>query len=238
MARWMDRLHAVAVSPERAWQAGWVLAITVDVHERASGVPRMLETLGVQVEVRALTRGDYVVGPGAVVERKTTWDLHTAISKGRFWAQMRKIRSCGPQPYLMVEGRSAYKAHVADNAVRGLLIAVADLGVTIIRTEGPEDSALWLVSLAKRRRDGAPRDRPVYAQRPRSTVTSPAEAALACAPDVSVKTARVVLDRFGSLSNVAQAKVDDLQALPGVGIKRATAIVALIHDQPHSATTL
>jgi len=64
-----------------------MLMITADVHERASRIPSLLESLGAQVEIRALTRGDYVVGPGTVVERKTVRDLHLSIINGRLEAR-------------------------------------------------------------------------------------------------------------------------------------------------------
>jgi DNA excision repair protein ERCC-4 len=210
--------------------------IVADVHEQASGVPRLLTALGAQVDARTLTRGDYVVGPETIVERKTVGDLHATIEAGRFWPQMRKIREAGRWPYLLIEGLSIYRGRLPANSVRSLCLAVADLGITIIRTEDTRDTAEWLCRLAIRRREGTIRDRPVYAQRPRSTTASPAEAALASAPGVSVETARTVLARFGSLREVSEASVGDLQALPGVGIKRATAIAALIHN-PWNATS-
>jgi ERCC4-type nuclease len=204
--------------------------IVADVHEQASGVPRLLRALGAHVDTRTLTRGDYVVGPETIVERKTVGDLHTTIEAGRFWSQMRKIRAAGRWPYLLIEGLSVYRGRVPANSVRSLCLAVADLGITIIRTEDAQDTAEWLCRLAIRRRDAALRDRPVYDQRPKSLTVSPTEAALATAPGVSVETARTVLARFGSLREVSEASVGELQALPGVGIKRATAIAALIHD--------
>lgn len=208
-----------------------MLMVVADVHERASGVPRLLEALGAQVEVRALTRGDYVVGPETVVERKTVADLHGSIARGRFWHQMRKTRAAGRWPYLILEGLSVFRGPVPANGVRGLCLAVADLGVTIIRTEDVDDTSEWLFRLAARRQDGAARDRPIYAQRPKSADVFPAEAALASAPDVSVATARTILSHFRSLHAVGRASIDDLQALPGVGIKRATSVAALIHDE-------
>ncbi len=108
---------------------------------------------------------------------------------------------------------------------------MSDLGVAIIRTEHAEDTSEWLFRLAARRRDGEVKCRPAYVQRPKSLEAPPSEAALSCAPGVSVETARTVLRHFGSLQRLAEASIVDLQALPGFGIKRATAIVALIHDQ-------
>jgi DNA excision repair protein ERCC-4 len=211
-----------------------MLLIVADVHERASGVPQLLRELGATVEMRTLTRGDYVVGLETIVERKSVGDLHATIDAGRFWPQMKKIRAAGRCPYLLIEGPSLYRGCVLASGVRSLCLAVSDLGITIIRTEDAQDTARWLIALAIRRQDGAIRDRPIYAQRPQSADISPNEAALACAPGVSVETARTVLSRFGSLRQVSEASPDDLQALPGVGIRRATAITALIHDPWHA----
>jgi DNA repair protein RadC len=48
---------------------------------------------------------------------------------------------------------------------------------------------------------------------------------------VSVVTARKALGKFRSLHGIGHASFDELQALPGVGSKRATSIAALIHDE-------
>jgi DNA excision repair protein ERCC-4 len=214
-----------------------MLVITADVHERASGVPQLLKAMGAQVEWRALTHGDYVVGPETVVERKTVAGLHVTLREGRFWHQMSKIRAVARWPYLVIEGSSLFRGPVRPKAVRGLCLAVADLGVTIIRTESPGDTSAWLLALASRRCEGAVRDRPIYAQRPKSRRVSPPEAALSAAPDVSVVIARRILSRYGSLHEVGEASINDLMSVPGVGIKRATSIAALIHE-PWTATNV
>jgi ERCC4-type nuclease len=202
--------------------------IVCDVHEIRSGVPAHLAGLGAEVEIRALERGDYSVAVNALVERKTIPDLHSSIVKGRFWAQIAKIR-LARRSYLLLEGRSLYSGSVAKEAVRGLCVAVADLGVTIVRTENARDTAAWLIEIAA---GGAPiRDRPVFAQRPQSTENAPAVTALAAAAGVSVETARAVLERFQTLLAVGQATIDDLRAVPGVGAKRAEAISDLFHER-------
>ena len=93
--------------------------IVCDVHEVRSGVPAQLAGHGADVEVRALTRGDYVVAVDALVERKTIADLHSPIVKGRLWAQIAKIRAAR-RPYLLLEGRSLFGGPVPDEAVSGI----------------------------------------------------------------------------------------------------------------------
>src|SRR4051794_17059436 len=94
--KWLEAVNfdtSVAVSPDRPRQAGAVLMVTADVHEQTSRVPEILRGLGVQVEIRSLSRGDYIVGPQSLVERKTVADLHGSIASGRFWQQIGKIRT-------------------------------------------------------------------------------------------------------------------------------------------------
>ncbi len=193
-----------------------MLVITADVHERASRIPLILGELGVQVDVRALARGDYIVGPATVVERKAVGDLHDSIETGRFWNQIGKLRSTGHSPVLLIEGPSLFRGPIANDAIRGVCLSVTDLGIAIVRTEDARDTAAWLYSLASRRREGAVRDRPVYAQRPQSMPRTPPEAALAAAPGISGITARTILERFGSLRQLCEAAPEDLQELPGV----------------------
>jgi len=208
-----------------------VLVITADVHERASRVPQILKARGAQVELQALTRGDYVVGPETIVERKTVADFHGSIAAGRLWHQMRKLGPGGIRPYLVIEGDSIFGGAVTPDSVRGVCLALTDLGVAIIRTENALDTAAWLHQLATRRRDGATRDRPVYAQRKRSPDMMPAEAALSSVPGVSTVTARLLLARFGTLRAICDAEVHDLQCVPGGGPARAEAIFSLIRNQ-------
>jgi ERCC4-type nuclease len=202
--------------------------IVCDVHEVRSGVPALLAGLGADVEIRALQRGDYLVAVNALVERKTVADFHSSIIKGRFWSQMAKIR-VARRPYLLLEGSSLFTGAVADETVRGLCLAVVDLGVTIVRTENARDTAAWLIEIAA---GGAPvRDRPVFAQRPQSTENAPAVTALAAASGVSIETARSLLEHFETLLAVGQATRDDLRGITGIGAKKAEAIFALFNEQ-------
>jgi ERCC4-type nuclease len=226
--------HFVAVSPWRRWHGLCVLEIVADVHEQPSRIPALLETLGARVTIRALTRGDYVAGPQCVVERKTVVDLHLTVLQGRFWHQIRKLRAAGRRPYLLIEGPSLWPAsrRLAPNAVRGLLLAVGDLGVSVIRSESREDTAAWIVRLANRCQTVEISDRPVYSQRPqRRSSIDPTEQAGAAAPGISTVTARSLLAQFGSLQAIASATVEELQTVAGVGQHRAEALHSMIHSE-------
>jgi ERCC4-type nuclease len=206
--------------------------VVVDRHERASGVPRELARLGVEIREAHLAAGDYAIGEFALVERKTTRGLHLSIHDGRFWAQVGRLRRGTQSAYLIVEGRSLYDGPLSEEAIRGLVLAINDLGVAVIRTSNAADSARWIRRILLRRI--APRlvNRPPYAQRPQAEAhVAPPERALAAAPGVSTKTARALLRRFGCLRDVLLAEPEELMTVTGVGRTRALSIHALATEQ-------
>jgi ERCC4-type nuclease len=118
-----------------------------------------------------------------------------------------------------------YKGALGAEGVRGLLLAVSDLGVTVIKSQDAADSAHWIRRILIRRTRLVLRDRPPYAQRAQRRILIPrAEVALAAAPGVSTDTSRRLLEHFGSLVDVLLASSDDLRLVRGVGEKRAQAI--------------
>jgi len=203
--------------------------ILVDVHERQSGISETLAELGAEVEVVALPAGDYAVGEDTLVERKRVLDLHAAITKGRLWPQMAKLRAASAFPYLLVEGTDLDRGPLHPNAIRGACLAVIDQGIALLRSGQQRDSALWLHRLAVRcQRTELPADRPAYAQRP-ATGEGP-EAMLAAVPGISTVTARALLERFGSVAGVLAAEPADWLSVEGVGPERARALAAILHS--------
>ena len=63
------------------------LRIIVDERERKSGIPDLLKSVGLNLEMKTLPIGDYIVAPETVVERKTISDLVSSIFDGRLFDQ-------------------------------------------------------------------------------------------------------------------------------------------------------
>ncbi len=165
------------------------------------------------------------------MERKRVLDLHAAVTKGRLWPQLAKLRGACAFPYLLVEGTDIDRGPLAPNAIRGACLAAIDQGIALLRSETQRDSALWLHRLAVRcqRLEAAP-DRPVYAQRPKAAPGSEAaEAVLAAVPGISATSARALLGHFGSVASVIEAGPERWLEVPGIGPDRARALEQTIH---------
>ena len=55
------------------------LRIIIDERERKSGIPKLLQKIGINVEVKRLPIGDYIVSHETVVERKSISDFISSI---------------------------------------------------------------------------------------------------------------------------------------------------------------
>jgi DNA excision repair protein ERCC-4 len=200
--------------------------VVIDVHERQSGIPEVLsEELGAEIELAPLPAGDYAVGADTLVERKRVLDLHAAVTKGRLWPQIAKLRAACAFPYLLIEGTDLDRGPLHPAAVRGACLAIIDQGVALLRSGRQRDSALWIHRLAVRcQRTEEPPDRPVYAQRPKTPAAEAGEAVLAAVPGISTMTARALLAHFGSVAAVVAAGPDEWLRVPGVGPDRSRAL--------------
>lgn len=209
---------------ENTRSADPVPAVVADVFERGSGVPAAVQRLGARVSIEPLTAGDYRIGGGIVVERKTVADLHGSLGRGRLWAQIGRIRDEAVTPILLVEGDDLDAGPRHPNAVRGALVAIFELGIGLLWSRDPADSALWLHRLAVRHA------RKTFARRPQiaSDMPAPGIEVLAAVPGISTRTARVLLDRFGSIAGLLEAGPDRWAEVDGIGAVRAHALAAAL----------
>jgi Fanconi anemia group M protein len=162
-------------------------------------VPDLLSDGGVRVETTHLRAGDYDVGRGSLVERKTVRHLHASVVDGSLWPQLGRLRQAARCPYLLVEGADLDDGPLSASSIRGACIAAGDLGIVLLQSRCRNDSALWLRRLAERRQSGEPARRP-YAGRPRADTSSAAE-----------------------IEQVVLAGEEEWRRVPGVGNRRASA---------------
>jgi ERCC4-type nuclease len=195
-------------------------SIVADVREKESRLFDALRSLDMRCERRRLPVADYVAG-AALVERKSVRDLHLAIIEGRFWPQIGRLGRTTLRPYLLVEGADLDAGPLSAGSIRGALLAVAELGIRVIQSSCPADSALWLKILAGRQQRRRKITR-AYAQRP--TASEAAEAMLAAVPGISAVTARALLEHFGSVAAVLDADPEEWLSIRGIGPKRMRAL--------------
>jgi DNA excision repair protein ERCC-4 len=202
--------------------------VLVDHRERGSAIPEALVAAGLEVRLTTLPVGDYVLGLGLAVERKGPTDLGASIHDGRIFDQAVRLQSAFPQAVLMVEGEPR---GIAEDAWRGAVCRLVEDGFTVLHSLDAEDSAAWIVRLAKRARRTAPTTRTDGPRRAPRHPSAQAEVMLSVVPGISRTMARSLLAAHGSIAAVAAAGPDGLRRHPGIGRVRAARLAEMLRGE-------
>jgi DNA excision repair protein ERCC-4/Fanconi anemia group M protein len=200
--------------------------VLVDHRERGSGIPEALMDAGLDVRLTDLPVGDYVLGVGLAVERKGPTDLGASIRDGRIFDQAVRLQSAFPQAVLMIEGEPL---GIAEDAWRGAVCRLVEDGFTVLHSLDAEDSAAWILRLAKRARRTSPTTRTEGPRRAPRHPSAQAEVMLSIVPGISATMARSLLAAYGSVAAVAAAAPDGLRGHPGIGRVRAARLAEALH---------
>src|SRR4051794_7759270 len=202
--------------------------VLVDHRERNSTIPEALTEAGLDVRVTDLPVGDYVLGPGLAVERKGLDDLGASIRDGRIFDQAVRLQSAFAQAVLMLEGEPR---GIAEDAWRGAVCRLVEDGFTVLHSLDAEDSAAWIVRLAKRARRAGPTTPTHGPRRAPRHPSAQAELMLSVVPGISATMARSLLAAYGSLAAIAAAAPEGLRGQPGIGRVRATRLAEALHGR-------
>jgi ERCC4-related helicase len=203
-------------------------AITVDDREMASRVAETLSDLGLAVTLTRLEVGDYAVGDRILVERKTVQDFADTLVERDLLGQVRELAAAAVRPVLIVEGEGdLYAARdIHPNAIRGALAAITvGMGVSVLFTRSAEETAEMLAVLAKREESEGRGERKLPPGKTFATAAEQQENVIAAFPEVGLKSARALLEHFGSVRAVIDAEKEDLMKVKGIGEKTAGTIL-------------
>ena len=130
------------------------LRIVIDETEKKSGIPDLLRGIGINLELKTLPVGDYIVAPETVIERKTISDLVSSIFDGRLFDQCNRLKEHFQFPIILLEGDVDEIESITENPLvfYGALSTIAiDYKIPIIPTPNASHTAKLLVSLSSRK---------------------------------------------------------------------------------------
>ncbi len=206
------------------------IPLVVDSNEPAD-IAERLRQLGVELEIRKIAPGDYVLGPIGI-ERKALSDFFASLVKKRLFEQVQRLREAYPQPLLILEGDLAeISTFQHPQSILGALLSVETTErVPILATADKDQTALLLSVLWKRQDKGAAeyglRHKPkgmTLDQRQRFLVEG--------LPNVGETLARNLLEHFGSVQAVFNASEDELKKVAKIGDVKAAEIAKLVRAE-------
>lgn len=215
------------------------IEIFVDSREMRSAVVKALEAKNVKMDFRALPVGDYVLSDRVCIERKTADDfLNTLFDPSRgLFEQIIAMKREYLRPMLIIEGEGLYtKRRISPEAIHGIIASMmVDYGIPVLFTASEEDTASYIYTIARREQLDRKRTVNPHARKSSQTLSERQEYLVSAISEVGPVIARNLLGHFGSVKNIAEASVDELQAVDKVGPKTAARIREIMDSlyQPH-----
>jgi len=205
------------------------IVVYVDSREMKSQVPKYLKELGVNVEVKTLDVGDYIVSEDVAVERKSANDFIQSIIDGRLFDQVKRLTEAYIKPVIIIEGQLYGIRNVHPNAIRGALAAVTiDWGVPILFSSDAKETAQFIYLMAKREQEDRRKEVAVRSEKKALTLADRQRLIVEGLPYVSATLAKRLLRHFGSVERVFTAKESELMEVEGIGEKIAREIRRVI----------
>jgi Fanconi anemia group M protein len=204
------------------------LRIFIDYRETKSGVAKVLDRLGMELNFAALEIGDYVVSDRIAVERKRTDDFVTSLIDGKhnLFAQLSNLARVYDKPVLIIEGGDLFTfRQLNPNSIYGSLVSIAiDFGISILYSRDEEETAAMLKMLAKREQIENRREINPHGKKLASTLAEQQEYLISSISNIGPKASRNILLHFGSVEAFMKANTEELIKVKLIGPKTAAKI--------------
>ena len=206
--------------------------IVIDERERKSGIPKLLRAIGVNVEVKTLPIGDYIVSHETVVERKRIHDFMSSVFDGRLFDQCSRLKDHFQFPIILLEGNVDEIESMAENPLvfYGALSTIAvDFKIPVIPTPNAAHTAKLLVSLSSRKKSIKG---PLLKKIKKSNDIQKQQLIVLCSlPGIGEKTAIRMLEKFGTPLKALSSSTKDLAKIQGLGESRAKKIKKMLQEK-------
>jgi Fanconi anemia group M protein len=191
--------------------------IIADIREKNSLVISELIHLGADVELKHLNLADYIISKDIAVERKTINDFVSSVINKRLQSQLIDLKKNFKAPLLLIEKedhqeiyRPSGHPNIHENAIRGMLLSIANFEVPFILTEGYEDTANYLLLLAKKQLKP---EQPfsLAFKRKAFSLKNQQQIILESFPGIGPSTAKSLLKHFKTIKNFINASEEELK---------------------------
>ncbi|HCE45308.1 MAG TPA: nuclease [Lentisphaeria bacterium] len=198
------------------------IQIIADDREQKGGVIEALKSIQeVSLEIKRIPVGDYLVDKRFVFERKTLQDFSISIVQGRLFSQAQNLAKYDCHPVMILEGTSKDIAEygVSREAVQGAIITISIIyGIPILRAKDSGETAKLMVQTAKqviRTASGGIQRQGYHPKGKKARQMF----ILQGLPGIGRRKAELLIEKFGSVEAVVNAKPEDLSTVYGMGKK-------------------
>jgi ERCC4-type nuclease len=184
--------------------------IIIDFREKNSLVPAKLKKINLEIELKELKVGDYLVKE-TIIERKTVNDFASSMINGRLKKQLNEIKQY-ENFLLIIEGDLNKIKNIHPNSIRGFILSICfHYKVPIIFTQNEEETAKYISIIANKQK----KESSVNPIKSNLTIEDQQKFILQSFPGIGVKKSIQLLKEFKNLKKIFLANEKDLEPILG-----------------------
>jgi ERCC4-related helicase/ERCC4-type nuclease/intein/homing endonuclease len=206
----------------------YVPKIVVDSREKSNRIIKQLMDKGVDIELKQLTYGDYILSEEIGVEFKTKKDFVDSLLDGRMFEQASALARNFTKPLYVVQGEEDLFSirNVNSKAILGALASIAtSFRIPVIFTKDTEETSDLFYSILKKQ------DRKFevnqHAHKPKDGKDLQ-EYIVGGLPNIGPTVAKSLLKHFETIQNITNASIDDLSQVDMMGAVKAKGIYDIV----------
>jgi len=202
--------------------------IVVDIHEPRY-IAEALSRKGVQVSIRKLDVGDYIIGELGI-ERKSVKDFYRSIIDGRLFDQLKRLSDAYSNNLLILEGdvmNFLSKSGNPKSILGGIITIILGFNTKLLYSRDIDETIEILHIIWRKIRFS--RRRMVIRYKPKiMSLEDRLVYILQGFPGIGDKLARNVLNHYRTLKNFINTTISELSSIEGIGEKKAREIYRVI----------
>jgi ERCC4-related helicase/ERCC4-type nuclease len=209
------------------------IKIYVDSRENSSKVVKDLYSLNLNLLLKKLDVGDYILSNDVAIEYKTVDDFVDSILDGRLISQLIELKRNFSKPLVLIEGeKDIYTTrNIHPNAINGMLSTIAvNFRIPLLFTKNSKESSNLIYTIAKREQIDSVKDFNPHTEKKMFNVRDSQEYILSSLPNIGPNVGKALLREFGTIKNIVTADENQLQNVPKIGKKKASELYSLFNQ--------
>ncbi|MFA5050017.1 MAG: ERCC4 domain-containing protein [Candidatus Micrarchaeia archaeon] len=180
-----------------------------------------LKSFNCEVEIKRLLVGDFICSENTAIERKTRNDFESSIIDKRLFYQLQNLKENYKNVILIIEGESNGEIISREALMGAYASLITDFQAGVFFTRNFSSSAELIYSVAKHEQIAKKLPLSINSKRKTHTLSQTQRSVVEAFPMVGPKLAKSLLEHFGSLENVINAKEKELLKVEKFGEKKS-----------------
>lgn len=210
------------------------MTVIIDSRE-PSRLKVLLKKKGVETKGDYLQIGDYLLPNSTIIERKTSADFLASIFDKRIWIQANNM-SQYEHPIIAIIAGNKWKdfyfrkgKYIHKTWIGTIATLSCKYNISVITFEDEDEFLDYLKALDSKLSTEKESTRMDSIVRKPKNDTEVKENIIAAIPNIGIKTAQDIINKYKTVSNVCNTSISDLIKIDGIGPKTAEEIYKYLH---------